>query len=437
MRELSQTFLFILNLSSALAQDTIQIPLKPTQTPTYFNQFRLLQNISSPNNTRLDIFDIYAKDKVGIPNNYAGTQELPENCKNYIGIATYNGVVTFNLKEKVEYGIVSSHFIEKGFVEISLAKKLEFGKEYNISFKISLADNSRFASSGWGASLSNTEIKNTSNVGSIIKPQINFEGIFKDKLKWVELRNNYKSKGDEKYLTIGCFDENYKFEELTDGNGFGNTKAYYFITDIKLIEIPPDGDRDGVYDLNDKCPDVFGLIRYWGCPDTDEDSIPDPYDKCPINKGLAIFGGCPDTDNDGVEDSRDKCPTLSGTVIDEGCPAVVIDENNIQEIVKTIQFDTGRENFNKNSTIILNNIVSALMAKPTLSVNVGDFIDQDANTKQNKNLSLKRANSIINYLIINGCSIKAIKYNGNGGKKDGTTDFQGGRRIEVEVNNPK
>ncbi|MDH3323799.1 MAG: thrombospondin type 3 repeat-containing protein, partial [Flavobacteriaceae bacterium] len=81
-----------------------------------------------------------------------------------------------------------------------------------------------------------------------------------------------------------------------------------------------DTDGDGIYDKDDACPDVPGLVAFNGCPDTDGDGIEDSKDDCPNEAGLAEFNGCPDTDGDGVADKNDKCPTVAGLKALAGCP---------------------------------------------------------------------------------------------------------------------
>lgn len=92
-----------------------------------------------------------------------------------------------------------------------------------------------------------------------------------------------------------------------------------------------DRDKDGIYDLVDKCPDIPGLKEFKGCPvpkkemaedelDTDGDRVPDIYDDCPTIKGYRHLFGCPDTDKDGVIDPDDACPRLPGLATNSGCP---------------------------------------------------------------------------------------------------------------------
>jgi outer membrane protein OmpA-like peptidoglycan-associated protein len=79
-----------------------------------------------------------------------------------------------------------------------------------------------------------------------------------------------------------------------------------------------DTDKDGIPDDRDRCPEVAGTARFFGCPDTDGDDIPDYVDRCPTVAGSAAARGCPDSDGDGVVDQNDPCPNEAGTV--NGCP---------------------------------------------------------------------------------------------------------------------
>ncbi len=81
-----------------------------------------------------------------------------------------------------------------------------------------------------------------------------------------------------------------------------------------------DTDKDGIYDKDDECPEVFGLEAFNGCPDTDGDGIKDGDDACPNTAGLAALNGCPDADSDGIADKDDACPNEKGTAANNGCP---------------------------------------------------------------------------------------------------------------------
>jgi OmpA-OmpF porin, OOP family len=98
----------------------------------------------------------------------------------------------------------------------------------------------------------------------------------------------------------------------------------------KLVVIEKvDTDRDGVPDLEDRCPNEPGPVELQGCPDRDGDGIPDIDDKCPDQPGPKENGGCPvpvfkDSDGDGIPDDIDRCPLdpedFDGFQDEDGCP---------------------------------------------------------------------------------------------------------------------
>lgn len=124
--------------------------------------------------------------------------------------------------------------------------------------------------------------------------------------------------------------KNFLFIRQTNGTGDSD---YDGIPDIR-DECPtvygktpsgcPDADEDGVPNNKDNCPYVPGPASNRGCPvqadDTDSDGVPDAGDECPTEKGLPRFSGCPDTDGDGVPDKADNCPREAGPAANNGCP---------------------------------------------------------------------------------------------------------------------
>ena len=97
----------------------------------------------------------------------------------------------------------------------------------------------------------------------------------------------------------------------------------------------PDRDGDRIADKDDACPDQAGDAAYNGCPDRDGDGIVDAKDECPDAKGTIAFNGCPDTDGDGIADKYDACPKERGTKADNGCPAVAAVVTNVAPTAPT------------------------------------------------------------------------------------------------------
>lgn len=124
--------------------------------------------------------------------------------------------------------------------------------------------------------------------------------------------------------------------------GIGSPKARGFLG-VAYYPDFRDADADGVYDLDDRCPDgkedLDGFKDRDGCPDPDNDgdSIEDGADKCPGEaEDLDQFedeDGCPEADNDkdGMPDIKDPCPNAAedkqGKRPNDGCPSTTEDSD--------------------------------------------------------------------------------------------------------------
>ncbi|ACL67110.1 OmpA/MotB domain protein [Anaeromyxobacter dehalogenans 2CP-1] len=116
----------------------------------------------------------------------------------------------------------------------------------------------------------------------------------------------------------------------------------------RVIIEKTDGDRDGVPDLDDRCPDAPGPSTLQGCPDADGDGIGDAEDACPAEAGPAETLGCPpakDSDGDGVPDEIDRCPLdpedADGFQEEDGCPDPDDDGDGIVDRVDACPHDQG------------------------------------------------------------------------------------------------
>ncbi len=204
-----------------------------------------------------------------------------------------------------------------------------------------------------------------------------------------------------------------------------------------------DSDGDGVVDMNDKCSgSPAGVaVDTRGCQlDSDGDGVVDANDKCPgTTRGTAVdTKGCPlDSDGDGIIDTNDKCPgTIVGDKVDaEGCGIL----NKTKEIVlENVNFKTGSAQLTASSSPILNQIATILTANPAVKVEIGGHTDNRGRADMNKKLSLKRAESVRNYLVDKGVAAAQLSVMGygdaqpiadNGSKKGRLSN----RRVELKV----
>jgi len=223
---------------------------------------------------------------------------------------------------------------------------------------------------------------------------------------------------------------------------------------------PMDEDKDGVPDYLDKCPDTPEKVRVdkKGCPlDTDNDGIPDYIDICPNTpKGVLVDEfGCPlDADNDGIPDYLDKCAnTPLGVQVDKyGCPLdsdgdgvpdyldkcpntpkhEQVDEFGCplkkQEVIKEVPVTVVKEivlsagaSFGVGSSVLLPGVYGDLdiIAKTMIEDRASKWLveghtDNTGSANKNKTLSLKRANSVVSYLVSKGISKNRFTIRGMG-----------------------
>lgn len=177
----------------------------------------------------------------------------------------------------------------------------------------------------------------------------------------------------------------------------------------------PDTDGDGIPDHLDKCPKEKGLAEFGGCPDTDGDGIPDYEDECPNVKGLPEFAGCPDTDGDGIPDHLDKCPKVFGIAANKGCPEVKEEIKKVFEQALTgIQFETGSDVIKRTSFSILDQVVNVMKENPEYFLQINGHTDNVGDDQNNMNLSDRRANSVMKYIIDKGIDNSKMAAKGYG-----------------------
>jgi OmpA-OmpF porin, OOP family len=131
------------------------------------------------------------------------------------------------------------------------------------------------------------------------------------------------------------------------GRGLGNGVGAPDLRLFAMAGFNPDfrdRDHDGIYDIDDRCPDQAedrdSFQDEDGCPDPDNDNdgIPDVKDKCPNDAedvdSYQDEDGCPDPDNDkdGIPDLNDACPNApedhKGKFPNDGCPSSTEDNDS-------------------------------------------------------------------------------------------------------------
>ncbi len=226
----------------------------------------------------------------------------------------------------------------------------------------------------------------------------------------------------------------------------------------RIPDKAPDRDGDGIPDAIDACPDVPEDRQppdpNDGCPgpkDRDKDGIPDDVDKCPDDPedrdGFEDDDGCPEPDNDkdGIPDLQDACPREPGQPSPDpkqnGCPQFIrrIEGSNEIQILKKIEFDTGKATIKKNSFAILDEVVSLLKANPGIKkIRIEGHTDSRGGYDMNVKLSKDRAASCLKYLVEHGIDAGRLESEGFGPDKpidDNKTEAgrQKNRRVEFHI----
>ncbi len=195
-----------------------------------------------------------------------------------------------------------------------------------------------------------------------------------------------------------------------------------------------DNDRDGILDVKDKCPlkpeDFDGFEDEDGCPDpdNDRDGIPDVKDQCPLEPedidGFDDEDGCPDYDDDrdGIPDAQDKCPkekeTINGFEDEDGCPDegdTNVEVTSEKVTINTkIMFGFDSDRIRQESFSILNQVALTLKANPQLErIRIEGHTDLKGSDEYNIELSQRRSESVLTYLVAQGVTpsrLEAVGY---------------------------
>jgi outer membrane protein OmpA-like peptidoglycan-associated protein len=221
-----------------------------------------------------------------------------------------------------------------------------------------------------------------------------------------------------------------------------------------------DTDKDGIPDDIDLCPtdpeDHKPPNPDDGCPalpDKDGDGIPDISDKCPDNPEdfdkIDDQDGCPedDADKDGIPDVQDACPKEPGEASPEpaknGCPQFIrrISGSSEIQILKQVQFATGKATILPNSYPILDEVVRLLKVNPDIKhLDIEGHTDNRGSDQLNEKLSQDRADSVMKYLVDHGIDAGKLAAQGFGPKRpiaDNATaqGRQKNRRVEFHIRN--
>ncbi len=220
----------------------------------------------------------------------------------------------------------------------------------------------------------------------------------------------------------------------SDGDGLSDSE------EVKTANTNPlNRDTDG-----DSLSDGDEVKKYGTDPlkiDTDGDTLNDDVElnrtkTSPIK---------PDTDGDTVKDAADKCPTVFGSVNNNGCPEEKKPEPppppmkvGMKMVLENVEFETGKADLVPASLPNLDKAVESLTEYPNMVVEISGHTDNKGKAKLNKELSLRRAESVKQYLVSRGINPMRIQTKGYGSSqpRDNNKTESGrarNRRIEFKI----
>jgi gliding motility-associated-like protein len=187
---------------------------------------------TAPNDGTTDIYSTTLPDncfgKMPNPGRFPpniGTQ-LPRTGERCAGIYTGGAI------DEVEY-------TWREYLQTELITPLEIGQFYKVTFYISLAEESAFATNNIGIAFGTYE--NYFNTHSVIpiQPKVVINEIVLDSVNWVEVSGYFKADQAYTHMIIGNFSYDYETTRIPipfpDPNIFD---AYYFIDDVSLVKVP-------------------------------------------------------------------------------------------------------------------------------------------------------------------------------------------------------
>ena len=173
-----------------------------------------------------------------------------------------------------------------------------------------------------------------------------------------------------------------------------------------------DSDNDGIADNLDRCAGTpaGAKVDASGCPvDSDHDGVPDGIDQCPDTPAgtqVDTRGCSTDSDGDGVNDDKDHCPNTQADVkVDsDGCPIELTERDRElldKGVITTreIHFVTAKWDILPESQPVLDAIGTTLIQWPQLRIEVGGHCDWRGSDAYNQELSEKRAQAVLDYLL--------------------------------------
>ena len=212
-------------------------------------------------------------------------------------------------------------------------------------------------------------------------------GDFFYKTEWVNICGIYRAKGNEKFITIGNFQDlnsiiYYKSDSRPKYYYDTGNSSYILIDNVSLIPIQDSSQCD--------C-----CIKRYSIETIQNDSI--------------------------SKEERNKLVSKEGSILS----------------LKNLQFNTNSYEIKPESFKELDQLYNLLSLNPELRISVNGYTDNKGSERYNQKLSMKRAKAVVEYLIEKGISEDRLSYKGYGidnpiASNETEEGRAANRRVEVE-----
>ena len=218
----------------------------------------------SPTRTAADLFSSKMKGEYGTPTNTYGNED-PYEGKNYAGFRSFS----YNNKEP------------RNYISTRLKMPLRRGAKYCVTFYVSLAEGSKYATNSIGVNFSKKQynIPEDKNIVSPTHAQHKDNPVFNGLFGWDQVCNVYTAQGGEKFMTLGNFYSNgeTKNERLKKPKGFSGTSvmsAYYYVDNVSVRMIESEDECECEADSDDQ-----EVVVIYNQAPVDPEGL-DPQDIC-------------------------------------------------------------------------------------------------------------------------------------------------------------
>lgn len=272
------------------------------------------------------------------------------------------------------------------------------------------------------------------------------------KLSVINLGKNINSQGDD----FGLFFTNYPKEGFITSNregGVGDDDIYYFqdntpkpkivniLLNVQTLQNTPEGQivlprtRVALYDSTKKAvggdfSSEAGKLRFTLSPESDYSIVASKNGYFAKSISYSTIGKSP-APEDLIQDVTNI--TLDTTI--------VLDQLELEKaiVLENIYYDLDKATIRPDAAVELDKLVKILMDNPEIKIELSSHTDSRATDAYNKDLSQRRAESAVNYLVSQGIAAERLVAKGYGEEQpivaEASTeeDHQRNRRTEFKV----